>query len=46
MVQHAERCGAKRLVLLAPDEWEKGLIRVKDLAAREESDVPIAELLG
>lgn len=44
-MQHAERSGACRLVLLAPDEWEKGLIRIKDLAAREESDVPITDIL-
>lgn len=35
----AERCNADRLVLLAPDEWEKGMVRVKDLASREEVDL-------
>ncbi len=43
--QHAERCGAARLVLLAPDEWAAGAVRVKDLATREEADVPIADLV-
>ncbi len=35
---------AARLVLVAPDEWSRGLVRVKDLAKREESDVPVEEL--
>jgi histidyl-tRNA synthetase len=39
--KQAERCGASRLVLVAPDEWEKGLVRVKNLETREEEDVPI-----
>ena len=43
--QHAERCGAARLVLLAPEEWAAGAVRVKDLATREEADVPIADLV-
>ena len=34
------------MYLIAPDEWEEGLIRVKDLAAREETDVPAKELLS
>jgi len=42
--KQAERCGATRLVLLAPDEWSKGCVRVKDLASREEADVPIEDL--
>ena len=42
--KQAERCGARRLVLLAPDEWEKGLVRVKNLETREESDVPFDSL--
>ena len=32
-------------MLLAPNEWEQGLIRVKDLEAREEKDVPCSEFL-
>ncbi|KAI8102906.1 hypothetical protein M9434_005698 [Picochlorum sp. BPE23] len=39
--KQAERCGASRLVLVAPDEWEKGLVRVKNLETREEEDIPI-----
>lgn len=43
--QQAERCNAARLVLVAPDEWERGMVRVKDLATREERDVRVEELL-
>ena len=39
-VQQAERVNASRLVMIWPDEWAKGLVRVKDLAARTEEDVP------
>ncbi len=36
---------AARLVLVAPDEWARGTVRVKDLASREERDVPVEELV-
>jgi histidyl-tRNA synthetase len=42
--KQAERCGAARLVLLAPDEWARGAVRVKDLQSREEADVPVEDL--
>lgn len=45
-VQQAERVGAKRLVLVAPDEWAQGKVRVKDLAAREEKDVSLDDLIA
>lgn len=40
----APRPCAARLVLVAPDEWSRGMVRVKDLAKREEADVPVEEL--
>ena len=43
-MQQAERCGAKRLLMVAPDEWKEGLVRVKDLATREEENVPVSDL--
>lgn len=43
-MQQAERCGAKRLLLVAPDEWKDGLVRVKDLETREEENVLISDL--
>ena len=43
-LQQAERCGAERLIIVAPDEWERGMVRVKDLTAREEKDIAIDAL--
>jgi histidyl-tRNA synthetase len=42
--KHADRRGASRMVLVAPDEWAKGEVRIKDLATGEESNVPLAQL--
>lgn len=39
------RLPAARLVLVAPDEWANGTVRVKDLASRQERDVPVEELV-
>jgi len=46
---YADRIGAKRAVLIAPDEWSKGLVRVKELRtthAEEDKgrDLPLEEL--
>jgi histidyl-tRNA synthetase len=38
-LKHADRCGAERLLLLAPKEWERGLVKVRDLASGAESEV-------
>lgn len=43
--KHAERVNAKRLFLVGDAEWERGAVRVKDLATREESDMLISDLL-
>ncbi|GMH38453.1 hypothetical protein BSKO_06337 [Bryopsis sp. KO-2023] len=43
--KYAEKIGAERLVILGNQEWEKGFVRIKDLAKREEMDVPIADLM-
>ena len=45
VVESPCRCGASRLILVAPDEWAKGTVRVKDLQTREEADLPVAELV-
>ncbi len=42
--KHAERTGARRLVLIAPDEWSRKMIKVKDLETGEESEVSIEDL--
>ena len=42
--KHAERTGAKRLVLLAPDEWSRKMIKVKDLETGEEKELSLKAL--
>ena len=44
--RHADSCGASRLVLVAPDEWERGLVKVRDLVTGEEREVPAGEVAG
>ncbi|MGB1585333.1 MAG: histidine--tRNA ligase [Candidatus Thalassarchaeaceae archaeon] len=42
--KHAERIGADRLVMVMPEEWKSGKVRIKDLQSGEETDVSIEEL--
>ena len=42
--RHAERSGAQRLVMVMPDEWAAGNVRIKDLESGEESDIPVEDL--
>ena len=42
--RHADLTGAARLVLLAPDEWAEGKVRVKALRAGTESNLTLEEL--
>jgi histidyl-tRNA synthetase len=42
--RHAERTGAQRLVMVMPDEWAAGNVRIKELESGEESDVAVGEL--
>ena len=42
--KHAERTGARRLVLIAPDEWSRKMVKVKDLETGEEKEVSIDNL--
>lgn len=42
--KHADRLGAKYCVIVAPDEYEKGAVSVKDLAAGEQETLPIDSL--
>ena len=39
--KHAERSGAERLVMVMPDEWEEGNIKIKYLESGEEIEVSI-----
>ena len=42
--RHAERTGAQRLVMVMPDEWAAGNVRIKELESGEESDVAVRDL--
>jgi histidyl-tRNA synthetase len=42
--RHAERTGAARLVMVMPEEWGAGNVRVKDLESGEETDVSFDDL--
>ncbi|MBN95435.1 MAG: histidine--tRNA ligase [Deltaproteobacteria bacterium] len=42
--RHADRIGASRVVLLAPDEWARGEIRLKDLSTGEETNIALDDL--
>ena len=42
--RHAERTGAQRLVMVMPDEWAAGNVRIKELESGEESDVAVDDL--
>ena len=44
LFKHAERCGASRLVMVMPDEWAEGKVRIKDLDTGEESTVAMEDL--
>ena len=42
--KHAERSGAQRLVMVMPDEWKDGKVRIKDLESGEERDISVDSL--
>ena len=42
--RHANRLGASRVVLVAPEEHARGVVRIKDLASGEESDLTLTDL--
>ncbi|MQM08614.1 hypothetical protein Taro_041472 [Colocasia esculenta] len=42
--KHSERINASRLILVGSSEWERGMVRVKNLATREEFDVKLDDL--
>jgi histidyl-tRNA synthetase len=43
--KRADRVGAARVVLVAPDEWQRGEVRVKDLVSGTEANIKIEELV-
>ena len=42
--KHAERSGAARLVMVMPEEWSKGNVKVKDLTTGEETEISFDSL--
>ena len=42
--KHAERSGAQRLVMVMPDEWKDGKVKIKDLETGEEEEVVMESL--
>jgi histidyl-tRNA synthetase len=42
--RHAERSGAQRLVMVMPEEWGVGNVRIKDLESGEETDISFDDL--
>ncbi|MBA3845659.1 MAG: histidine--tRNA ligase [Planctomycetes bacterium] len=46
VVQRAEADGAKRLLILGGDEVARGVCKARTLGARDEVEIPLAELTG
>ncbi|KAG1660039.1 hypothetical protein FOA52_010024 [Chlamydomonas sp. UWO 241] len=46
VLKQAERCSAKRLILVGADEWARGAVSVKDLAVRQQAEVPLEQLVA
>jgi histidyl-tRNA synthetase len=42
--KHAERIGASRIILVAPEEWSRDKIKVKDLQSGEEFETTLEEI--
>jgi len=45
--RYADRVGAQKIAFVAPDEWENGLVRIKDLRSTSKAnqmDVPLEDL--
>ena len=43
-LKYANKIGASRLIMVAPEEWKKKFIKIKDMGSGEEVDVPLSEL--
>ena len=42
--KHAERVGANRIILVAPEEWKRQKIKIKDLQSGEEFETTLEEI--
>ncbi len=45
LLQDASASGAKLAIILAPAEFERGVVKLKNLATREEKEIPLASIL-
>ena len=45
-LKFADRCAVKFALIIGPEEKEQGVAQVKDIRTREQSSVPIAELIN
>ena len=43
-IKHADKIGAQHLVIIAPDEWSREKIKVRNLETGKESEVSVSEL--
>ena len=43
--RYADNSGASRFVLLAPDEWQQGLVKIRDLGSGEEQLIPAQDIV-
>ena len=42
--KHADRCGAKSVIIVGGSEWEQGKVAVKDMESGEQKEVPVDQL--
>ena len=42
--KHAERSGAQRLIMIMPEEWNSGIVKIKQLETGEEAEVNLSDL--
>ena len=42
--RHADRVGASRLVMIMPDEWKDGKIKIKNLVTGEDGEILFSNL--
>ena len=43
--KQAERVHASRMIIFGVDEWQRGTVKVKDLLARSEVEMPFDQLV-
>ena len=43
--KHGDRTNARRLIILGQEEWERGVVKVRNLAEREETEILVDDLI-